>query len=214
MFTGIITGVGQITESQPLGDQPSHGRRLTIQAPAGYLEGVGLGDSIAINGACMTVTTFDVAASRFTIDVSAESLARTVGLTGTGRINLEQALRSHDRLGGHIVTGHVDGVGEVVVFEPVGESWLLRIRAPQALARFLAYKGSITVNGVSLTVNNVQDARDGSTEFDINLIPHTIENTALGELKAGSQVNLEVDLIARYVERMLSAEGKLPTTQP
>nr|WP_315198120.1 riboflavin synthase [uncultured Aquabacterium sp.] len=214
MFTGIITGVGQITESQPLGDQPSHGRRLTIQAPAGYLEGVGLGDSIAINGACMTVTTFDVAASRFTIDVSAESLARTVGLTGTGRINLEQALRSHDRLGGHIVTGHVDGVGEVVVFEPVGESWLLRIRAPQALARFLAYKGSITVNGVSLTVNSVQDARDGSTEFDINLIPHTIENTALGELKAGSQVNLEVDLIARYVERMLSAEGKLPTTQP
>ena len=214
MFTGIITGVGQITESQPLGDQPSHGRRLTIQAPDGYLEGVGLGDSIAINGACMTVTTFDVAASRFTIDVSAESLARTVGLTGTGRINLEQALRSHDRLGGHIVTGHVDGVGEVVVFEPVGESWLLRIRAPQALARFLAYKGSITVNGVSLTVNSVQDARDGSTEFDINLIPHTIENTALGELKAGSQVNLEVDLIARYVERMLSAEGKLPTTQP
>jgi len=210
MFTGIITGVGQITESQPLGDQPSHGRRLTIQAPAGYLEGVGLGDSIAINGACMTVTTFDVAASRFTIDVSAESLARTVGLTGTGRINLEQALRSHDRLGGHIVTGHVDGVGEVGVFEPVGESWLLRIRAPQALARFLAYKGSITVNGVSLTVNNVQDARDGSTEFDINLIPHTIENTALGELKAGGQVNLEVDLIARYVERMLSAEGKLP----
>ena len=210
MFTGIITGVGQITDSQPLGDQPSHGRRLTIQTPAGYLEGVGLGDSIAINGACMTVTTFDVAAGRFTIDVSAESLARTVGLTGTGRINLEQALRSHDRLGGHIVTGHVDGVGSVEVFEPVGESWLLRIRAPKALARFLAYKGSITVNGVSLTVNSVADAGDGSTSFDINLIPHTIENTALGELKAGGQVNLEVDLIARYVERMLSAEGKLP----
>jgi riboflavin synthase len=138
-------------------------------------------------------------------------LARTVGLAGTGhRVNLEQALRSHDRLGGHIVTGHVDGVGEVAVFEPVGESWLLRIRAPKALARFLAYKGSITVNGVSLTVNRVQDAADGSTEFDINLIPHTIENTALGELKAGASVNLEVDLIARYVERMLSAEGRLP----
>ena len=210
MFTGIITGVGQITDSQPLGDQPSHGRRLTIQTPAGYLEGVGLGDCIAINGACMTVTTFDVAAGRFTIDVSAESLARTVGLTGTGRINLEQALRSHDRLGGHIVTGHVDGVGSVEVFEPVGESWLLRIRAPKALARFLAYKGSITVNGVSLTVNSVADAGDGSTAFDINLIPHTIENTALGEIKAGSKVNLEVDLIARYVERMLSAEGRLP----
>lgn len=210
MFTGIITGVGQITDSQPLGDQPAHGRRLTIQAPAGYLEGVGLGDSIAINGACMTVTTFDVAASRFTIDVSAESLARTVGLVGTGhRVNLEQALRSHDRLGGHIVTGHVDGVGAVEVFEPVGESWLLRIRAPKALARFLAYKGSITVNGVSLTVNQIADAGDGSTAFDINLIPHTIEHTALGELQAGGSVNLEVDLIARYVERMLSAEGKL-----
>lgn len=210
MFTGIITGVGQITDSQPLGDQPSHGRRLTIQTPAGYLAGVGLGDSIALNGACMTVTTFDVAANRFTIDVSAESLARTVGLDGMGRVNLEQALRSHDRLGGHIVTGHVDGVGDVRVFEPVGESWLLRIRAPKALARFLAYKGSITVNGVSLTVNRVQDADDGSTEFDINLIPHTIENTALGDLKAGASVNLEVDLIARYVERMLGAEGKLP----
>ena len=210
MFTGIITGVGQITDSQPLGDQPSHGRRLTIQTPVGYLAGVGLGDSIAINGACMTVTTFDVAANRFTIDVSAESLARTVGLDGRGRVNLEQALRSHDRLGGHIVTGHVDGVGDVSVFEPVGESWLLRIRAPKALARFLAYKGSITVNGVSLTVNRVQDADDGSTEFDINLIPHTIENTALGDLKAGARVNLEVDLIARYVERMLGAEGKLP----
>jgi riboflavin synthase len=210
MFTGIITGLGHIIDSQPLGDLPSHGRRLTLQATAGYLDGVGLGDSIAINGACMTVTTFDVAASRFTIDVSAESLARTVGLNGTGRVNLEQALRSHDRLGGHIVTGHVDGVGTVEVFEPVGESWLLRIRAPKALARFLAYKGSITVNGVSLTVNSVADAGDGSTAFDINLIPHTIENTALGELTAGGQVNLEVDLIARYVERMLSAEGQLP----
>lgn len=212
MFTGIITGVGQITDSQPLGDQPSHGRRLTLQTPPGYLEGVGLGDSIAINGACMTVTTFDVAANRFTIDVSAESLARTVGLTAAGRVNLEQALRSHDRLGGHIVSGHVDGVGQVEVFEPVGESWLLRIRAPQTLARFLAYKGSITVNGVSLTVNQIADATDGSTAFDINLIPHTVENTALGELKAGGQVNLEVDLIARYVERMLSAEGKLPAS--
>lgn len=213
MFTGIITGVGQIVDSQPLGQQPEHGRRLTVQAPAGYLEGVGLGDSIAINGACMTVTSFDVATSRFTIDVSAESLARTVGLDGAGRVNLEQALRSHDRLGGHIVTGHVDGTGRVEVFEPVGESWLLRIRAPQTLARFLAYKGSITVNGVSLTVNQVHDAVDGSTAFDINLIPHTLDHTALGGLKAGHQVNLEVDLIARYVERMLSAEGKLPTAQ-
>lgn len=209
MFTGIITGVGQIVDSQPLGADPSHGRRLTLQTPAGYLEGVGLGDSIAINGACMTVTSFDVAAGRFTIDVSAESLARTVGLDRTGRVNMEQALRSHDRLGGHIVTGHVDDVGEVVVFEPVGESWLLQIRAPRTLARFLAYKGSITVNGASLTVNNVDDAADGSCTFSINLIPHTIENTALGELHPGAKVNLEVDLMARYVERMLRVEGKL-----
>ncbi len=209
MFTGIITGVGQIVDSQPLGADASHGRRLTLQTPAGYLDGVGLGDSIAINGACMTVTSFDAAAGRFTIDVSAESLARTVGLDQQGTVNMEQALRSHDRLGGHIVTGHVDDVGDVVVFEPVGESWLLQIRAPRSLARFLAYKGSITVNGVSLTVNRVEDATDGSTVFSINLIPHTIENTALGTLKVGSKVNLEVDLIARYVERMLHAEGKL-----
>lgn len=210
MFTGIITGVGQIVDSKPLGADASHGRRLTLQTPAGYLDGVGLGDSIAINGACMTVTTFDVAAGRFTIDVSAESLARTVGLDTLGTVNMEQALRTHDRLGGHLVTGHVDGVGDVVVFEPVGESWLLRIRAPQSLARFLAFKGSITVNGVSLTVNQVDDEAGGTAQFSINLIPHTIENTALGTLKAGSQVNLEVDLIARYVERMLTVEGKLP----
>lgn len=210
MFTGIITGVGQIVDSQPLGADASHGRRLTLQTPAGYLEGVGLGDSIAINGACMTVTTFDVAAGRFTIDVSAESLARTVGLDTLGTVNMEQALRTHDRLGGHLVTGHVDGVGDVVVFEPVGESWLLRIRAPKALARFLAFKGSITVNGVSLTVNQVDDEAGGTAQFSINLIPHTIENTALGTLKAGPKVNLEVDLIARYVERMLTVEGKLP----
>lgn len=210
MFTGIITGVGQIVDSQPLGADATHGRRLTLQTPAGYLEGVGLGDSIAINGACMTVTSFDVVAGRFTIDVSAESLARTVGLDTLGAVNMEQALRTHDRLGGHLVTGHVDGVGDVTVFEPVGESWLLRIRAPRALARFLAYKGSITVNGVSLTVNQIEDAADGTTQFSINLIPHTIENTALGTLKAGSKVNLEVDLIARYVERMLTVEGKLP----
>ncbi len=209
MFTGIITGVGQIVDSQPLGSDASHGRRLTLQTPAGYLDGVGLGDSIAINGACMTVTSFDAVAGRFTIDVSAESLARTVGLDRTGRVNMEQALRSHDRLGGHIVTGHVDDVGEVVVFEPVGESWLLQIRAPQTLSRFLAYKGSVTVNGASLTVNSVADDANGSCVFSINLIPHTIENTALGDLKAGAKVNLEVDLIARYVERMLRADGKL-----
>ena len=209
MFTGIITGVGQIIESQALGADPSHGRRLTLQTPAGFVDDVGLGDSIAINGACMTVTTFDAPVARFTIDVSAESLARTVGLSSLGAVNLEKALRTHDRLGGHLVTGHVDGVGTVSHFAPVGESWELRILAPQTLARFLAYKGSITINGVSLTVNQVSDQADGQAEFSINLIPHTVDNTALGQLKAGSPVNLEVDLIARYVERMLTSAGRI-----
>lgn len=204
MFTGIISGVGRITLVEALGGDASHGKRLTIEAPAHYLDDVQLGDSIAINGACMTVTQFEREPARFTIDVSAESLDKTAGLDQPGRINLEKALRAHDRLGGHIVSGHVDGVGSVAHFAPVGESWELRILAPAGLAKFMAYKGSVTVNGVSLTVNRVADVA-GGCEISINLIPHTIENTALGELKAGSRVNLEIDLIARYVERMLSA---------
>lgn len=203
MFTGIITAVGRITAVKALGNAASHGKQLTLETPAGYLDDVQLGDSIALNGACMTVTTFDAAAGRFTIDISAESLAKTAGLDQPGPVNLEKALRAHDRLGGHIVSGHVDGIGEVSHFAPVGESWELRIQAPKALAKFLAYKGSITVNGVSLTVNRVTDL-PAACEFSINLIPHTIENTALGALKAGSKVNLEIDLIARYVERMLA----------
>lgn len=204
MFTGIISGVGRITEVRSLGAESGHGKQLAIAAPAGYLDDVQLGDSIALNGACMTVTSHDAAAGTFTIDISAESLDKTAGLAQPGRVNLEKALRAHDRLGGHLVSGHVDGIGTVTHFAPVGESWELRILAPQALARFLAYKGSITVNGVSLTVNRVADRADGC-EMSINLIPHTIENTALGELAAGSGVNLEVDLIARYVERMLGS---------
>jgi riboflavin synthase len=203
MFTGIISGLGRIAEARPLGADPSHGKQLILQAPAGYLGDVQLGDSIAINGACMTVTALDAAASRFSIDISAESLDKTAGLAEPGPVNLEKALRAHDRLGGHIVSGHVDGIGHVEFFAPVGESWELRIRSPKALAKFLAYKGSITVNGVSLTVNRVTDLAD-ACEFSINLIPHTIENTTLGTLKAGSAVNLEIDLIARYVERMLT----------
>jgi riboflavin synthase len=205
MFTGIITGVGRIAALHDLGSSLQHGKRLTIQAPAGYLDDVGLGDSIALNGACMTVTTLDAAAGSFTIDISAESLDKTTGLAQAGPVNLEKALRAHDRLGGHIVSGHVDGIGAVTRFEPVGESWELRIMAPRALGKYLAYKGSITVNGVSLTVNTVADSAQG-TEISINLIPHTVENTALGSLKAGGRVNLEIDLIARYVERMLSAD--------
>ena len=204
MFTGIITGVGQIAAAHPLGDAPGHGKRLTITAPPGYLDDVGLGDSIALNGACMTVTTLSPALQQFTIDISAESLSKTAGLDAIGPINLEKALRANDRLGGHLVSGHVDGLGHVTHFAQVGESWELRVLAPRELARYLAYKGSITINGVSLTVNRIADSADGC-EVSINLIPHTVENTALGTLKAGSRVNLEIDLIARYVERMVTA---------
>jgi riboflavin synthase len=205
MFTGIISGVGRIAQVAAMGETAAHGKRLHVQCPAGYLDDVGLGDSIAINGACMTVTSLEAggAAPQFTVDVSAESLDKTAGLDGPGAVNLEKALRANDRLGGHLVSGHVDGIGEVKLFEPVGESWELRILAPQALAKYLAYKGSITVNGVSLTVNRVNDSNAGC-EFSINLIPHTISNTALHRLAPGVRVNLEIDVIARYVERMLS----------
>lgn len=213
MFTGIITGVGRIAALHDLGSSLDHGKRLTLEAPPGYLDDVGLGDSIALNGACMTVTSLDLPGRRFTIDISAESLARTTGLAQAGRrINLEKALRAHDRLGGHIVSGHVDGVGTVTRFAKVGESWELRVLAPTELGKYLAYKGSITVNGVSLTVNQVADSAAGC-EFSINLIPHTVENTALGELTDGSPVNLEIDTVARYVERMLSA-GAHPIKEP
>jgi riboflavin synthase len=206
MFTGIITGVGRIAALHDLGSSLSHGKRLTLEVPAGYLDDVGLGDSIAINGACMTVTSFDVATQQFTIDISAESLDKTCGLDKLGKVNLEKALRAHDRLGGHIVSGHVDGIGKVTYFAQVGESWELKILSPATMGKYLAYKGSITVNGVSLTVNKVIDLAEGC-EFSINLIPHTVENTALGTLQAGSPVNLEIDLIARYVERMLNNDA-------
>lgn len=205
MFTGIITGVGHIRSVHALGASQGHGRRLTIQAPSGYLDDVQLGDSMALNGACMTVVELVAAEQRFSVDISAESLARTAGLADVGPINLEKALRANDRLGGHLVSGHVDGVGRVSAFSAVGESWLLRVLAPRALAKYLAYKGSITVNGVSLTVNHVNDTEQ-ACEVSINLIPHTIHNTALGALTVGTQVNLEIDLIARYVERMLKPD--------
>ncbi len=204
MFTGIITGVGRIVAVHALGSSSTHGKRLTISCPANFLNDVGLGDSIALNGACMTVTTLDTAANQFTIDISAESLDKTAALDSVGPVNLEKALRANDRLGGHIVSGHVDGIGTVAHFAQVGESWELRVLAPPALAKFLAYKGSITINGVSLTVNRVADV-SGGCEISINLIPHTVENTALGTLSADSQVNLEIDTVARYVERMMTA---------
>ena len=213
MFTGIITGVGRIAAVHALGSSSTHGKRLTISCPADYLEDVGLGDSIALNGACMTVTTLDTANGRYTVDISAESLDKTAGLDQLGPINLEKALRANDRLGGHLVSGHVDGIGTVSHFGQVGESWDLRILAPKELGKFLAYKGSIVINGVSLTVNRVADLADGC-EVSINLIPHTVENTALSSLVAGSRVNLEIDLIARYVERMLTAPVQTASSTP
>ncbi len=207
MFTGIITGVGRIVAIHSLGSSLDHGKRLTIETPSAYLDDVGLGDSIALNGACMTATSLDPTHNRFTIDISAESLAKTSGLAETGPINLEKALRANDRLGGHIVSGHVDGIGHVTHFAQVGESWELRVMAPPELAKYLAYKGSITINGVSLTVNSVQDTAQGA-EVSINLIPHTVDNTALGTLQTGSAVNLEIDTVARYVERMLQTIRK------
>mgnify|MGYP001293329673 CR=1 FL=1 len=206
MFTGIISALGRVTDVQPLGSGAQHGKRLTIATPDGWLEDVQPGDSIAIDGACMTVTSFERAPAHLTVEVSAESLARTARLGEPRTVDLEQALRALDRLGGHLVSGHVDGIGVVARVTPVGESRELVVRAPRELARFIAYKGSIAIDGVSLTVNRVADGAEG-TELSINVIAHTLEHTTLGSLQAGDRVNLEIDLIARYVERMLSAGG-------
>jgi riboflavin synthase len=201
MFTGIVAAIGKISSISPLGNQADAGVRLTVDAGGLPLADVAIGDSIALNGACMTVVA--KTAAGFTVDVSRESLNCTAGLDTVGEVNLEKALTLADRLGGHLVSGHVDGLGIVRRFEPVGESWELAIEAPKELGKYLAYKGSIVVNGVSLTVNQVTDTKTGC-EFSINLIPHTIEVTTLKHLKANKKVNLEIDLIARYVERMLS----------
>ncbi|MCE9659371.1 MAG: riboflavin synthase [Burkholderiales bacterium] len=209
MFTGIVSGVGRIVESKPLGAGAGFGKALAIEAPAGFLDGVGLGESIALSGACMTVVRLEPAARRFHVEISAESLAKTAGLDAQGEINLEKAMRADARLDGHLVSGHVDGVGRVTRFERVGESWELRVEAPSALARFLAVKGSVAVDGVSLTVNSVED-RPSGCEIGINLIPHTVQNTSLRGLAVGRRVNLEIDLIARYVERMLGLASRAP----
>lgn len=206
MFTGIVAAVGSIQSVKPLEGGSFAGVRLQIDAGALQLHDVALGDSIAINGACMTVV--EKTGTAFAVDVSRESLNRTAGLDQPGEVNLEKALTLAERLGGHLVSGHVDGLGTVHSFEPVGESCRLVVDAPQELGKYLAYKGSIVVNGVSLTVNSVEDLEaDGAKvcRFSINLIPHTIAVTTLRHLRAGSKVNLEIDLIARYVERMLSA---------
>jgi riboflavin synthase len=201
MFTGIVAAVGKITSITPLGAGADAGVRLAIDAGGLPMADVGLGDSIALNGACMTVV--EKSATGFVVDVSRESLNRTAGLDALGEVNLEKALTLADRLGGHLVSGHVDGLGVVKKFEAVGESHELVIEAPKDIGKYFAYKGSVVVNGVSLTVNRVADLA-GGCEFSINLIPHTIAVTTLKHLRVGSKVNLEVDLIARYVERMLS----------
>jgi riboflavin synthase len=202
MFTGIVAAVGSIKSVTPLEGGSFAGVRLDIDAGGLPLGDVALGDSIAINGACMTVV--EKSERSFAVDVSRESLNRTAGLDQPGEVNLEKALTLAERLGGHLVSGHVDGLGTVHVFEPVGESYKLVVDAPRELGKFLAYKGSVVVNGVSLTVNSVEDVAEGC-RFSINLIPHTIAVTTLKHLHAGAKVNLEIDLIARYVERMLSA---------
>ena len=202
MFTGIVSALGRIVEVEPLGGGAAFGKALGIETPPGWLGATATGDSIAVAGACMTVVALDPARDRFRVEISAASLAATSGLDGVGDVNLEKALRAGDRLDGHLVSGHVDGVGSVTRFERAGESWRLAVAAPVALARFLALKGSVAIDGVSLTVNDVVDA-SGACEFSVNLIPHTVEHTTLRGLAVGRKVNLEVDLIARYVERML-----------
>ena len=199
MFSGIIAALGRITELTPRNDgTPTV--RLNVEAGQLGLEDVAPGDSIACSGVCLTVV--GIQDNSFSVDVSPETLSCTIGLDAPGPVNLEKALCLSDRLGGHLVSGHVDGVGEVLRFDPVGDNRLLEIRAPEALAKYIARKGSITVNGVSLTTNSVDGAR-----FSINLIPHTLDATTLGSLKPGSRVNLEIDLIARYVERMLDPDA-------
>ena len=192
MFTGIVAAVGRIERVEPR----EQGLHLVIDAGSLDLGDVAVGDSIAVNGCCLTVVARSGA--RFEVDVSQETIECTVGLGAPGEVNLEKSLRLADRLGGQLLTGHVDGVGEVVAFEPVGDNYRLVVRAPAPLAKYIARKGSIAVQGVSLTVNRVDGA-----EFEVNLIPHTLAVTTLKVLEPGARANLEVDLIARYVERML-----------
>lgn len=194
MFTGIVQAVGRIERVAPL----ERGVRISVDASALDLAGVAIGDSICVQGCCLTVV--GIAGRALGFDVSRETLECTAGLDKPGRVNLEKSLALGDKLGGHLVTGHVDAVGEVLALEPAGESRRLRLRAPQALARYVARKGSVCVDGVSLTVNRVS-----GSDFEANLIPHTLQATTLGALTPGARVNLEVDLVARYVERMMAA---------
>ena len=196
MFTGIIQAVGHIDAITPIG----HDIQLRIYAADLGLDDVVIGDSIAVNGVCLTATRLietNGINSHFEAHVSTETLNVTSGLSQIQSVNLEKALRLNDRLGGHLVSGHVDGIGSVIAFTDLGDCWTLTIEAPHALSKYIAKKGSICVNGVSLTVNSVK-----KDSFTMNIIPHTLQHTTFNQLKIGSQVNLEIDQIARYVERM------------
>jgi len=202
MFTGIITDIGTVRSAEQRGD-------LRLRIECGYdMAGVGLGASIACSGVCLTVV--DKGQDWFAVDVSAETESKTAAdLWSEGaRLNLERALRLGDELGGHIVTGHVDAVGEVLKAAPEGDSTRLEVRVPGQLGAMVAAKGSITLDGVSLTVNNVSDSGPAGTTFSLNIIPHTAQQTTLGQLAEGRQLNVEVDVLARYIDRMLAARSQ------
>jgi riboflavin synthase len=191
MFTGIIQAVGHIDSVTPVGDDI----KLSIQATNLVLDDVIVGDSIAVNGVCLTVT--QLSKTHFQAHISNATLGVTTGLNRDNAVNLEKALRLNDRLGGHLVSGHVDGIGQVLRFEQAGDCWLLAVRAPHQISKYIAKKGSVCVGGVSLTVNTILH-----DTFTMNIIPHTLENTTFKHLKVSNLVNLEIDQIARYVERM------------
>lgn len=201
MFTGIVTDVGTVRSAEQRGDL-----RLTIVTSYDVTT-VDLGASISCSGVCLTVV--DKGDDWFAVDVSGETVSKTAAdrWREGAKLNLERALRLGDELGGHIVTGHVDAVAEVVGVSPEGDSTRVGLSVPKALAAMIAPKGSITLDGVSLTVNDVRDAEDGSTHFAVNIIPHTAQHTTLGELKQGQQLNVEVDVLARYLDRMLAARA-------